>query len=86
MLRVPFETFIKLCDGLAPPQHLFRLFNIGHCGSTLLHQVINEGGEAWSLSEPKYTVDLAINRHAATEALLVALARAGSISCRNFRT
>jgi len=77
MLRVPFETFIKLCDGLAPPQHFVHLFNIGHCGSTLLHQVINEGGEAWSLSEPKYTVDLAINRHAATEVLLVALARAG---------
>jgi hypothetical protein len=69
-----------LADGIQHSIRIVHLFNIGHCGSTLLHNVINAGGEAWSLSEPKFTFDLAKNRDFVSDDRRLALARAG-VAC-----
>src|SRR5664279_1299867 len=60
---VDFDAFLKLSAGLDLPKRLIHLFNIGHCGSTLLHQVFNVSGAAQCISEPKFSFDLRFNRH-----------------------
>ena len=42
---VPFAEFIALFEDNTTPKRIIHLFNIGHCGSTLLHHVLNESGE-----------------------------------------
>ncbi len=74
---IKFDAFLSLADSIQHSMHLVHLFNIGHCGSTLLHNVINANGEAWSLSEPKFTFDLAKNRDLISDDRRSALARAG---------
>ena len=59
---VTFDEFINLSAQLDLPKRLIHLFNIGHCGSTLLHQVFNASGAAQCISEPKFTFDLPSNR------------------------
>jgi len=54
-----------------------QLYNIGHCGSTLLHHVFNASDEAWDVSEPKFLFDLAMNRGSLPFEQQIALARAG---------
>lgn len=74
---LPFTEFITLFENNTAPKRIIHLFNIGHCGSTLLHHVLNESGEVWSLSELKFTFDLAMQREKLSADLRASLARAG---------
>ena len=73
---MPFQPFIQLAKDINAHPNLVHLFNIGHCGSTLLHHVFNASGEAWCISEPLFTFDLAMNRHDVSPKLLQDLAKA----------
>lgn len=79
---INFDDFLKLSEQLDLPQHLIHLFNIGHCGSTLLHQVFNASGAAQCISEPKFSFDLATYRDKAEPPMLAAL----SAACLKFLT
>ena len=88
--EVPFEIFIRLARSIKPKRRLVNLFNIGHCGSTLLHNVVDASGEAWGLSEPKFTQDVAFNRNKISGSKQVELLQAGlafldCIPCANDR-
>ncbi len=72
-----FEEFFRLTENLPLPRSLIHLFNIGHCGSTLMHHVFNAGAAACSISEPKFTVDLVLHSEGTAPEERVALARAG---------
>jgi hypothetical protein len=74
---VPLAHFLELAGSIQSRHHFVHLFNIGHCGSTLLHHVINASGEAWDISEPRFCFDLAWYRDALTGGQQVALAKAG---------
>ncbi len=71
-----FQVFLQLAKDINAKPDLVHLFNIGHCGSTLLHHVFNASGEAWCISEPLFTFDLAMNRHDVSPKLLQDLAEA----------
>lgn len=62
VLRMPFGEFIALAGQIKAPTRLVHLFNIGHCGSTLLHHVFNRAGGVWCISEPLFTFDAAMRR------------------------
>ena len=62
LLRMPFADFIRLAAQTKPPARLVHLFNIGHCGSTLLHHVFNRAGGVWCISGPLFTFDAAMRR------------------------
>ncbi len=79
---INFDAFLKLSSFLKLPQHLIHLFNIGHCGSTLLHQVFNISGAAQCISEPKFTFDLPFNRQHVSPPMLAELTNA----CLRFLT
>ena len=77
---LPFADFLAVAKRLNMPQRLTHLFNIGHCGSTLLHQVFNTSGAAQCISEPKFSFDLPTHRSAVEPTDLAALADA-SLRC-----
>ncbi|MEO9167423.1 MAG: hypothetical protein ABI230_03380 [Aestuariivirga sp.] len=79
---IPFADFIALAKRLNMPQRFIHLFNIGHCGSTLLHQVFNFSGAAQCISEPKFTFDLPTYRDKVEQPMLAAL----SAACLRFLT
>ena len=79
---VDFDAFVKLSARLDLPKRLIHLFNIGHCGSTLLHQVFNASGAAQCISEPKFSFDLPVNRNSVEPDKLEALTQA----CLRFLT
>ncbi len=79
---VNFDAFLKLSARLDLPKRLIHLFNIGHCGSTLLHQVFNVSGAAQCISEPKFSLDLPTCRHRVEPDKLEALTQA----CLRFLT
>lgn len=60
---VSFEQFISLAKELNLNPRLVQLYSIGHCGSTLLHNVFNRVPNAICISEPKVFFDLAFFRH-----------------------
>ena len=74
---VSFNQFLRLADIIKPMHRLIQFYNIGHCGSTLLHNVLNAGGQAWSISEPKFVRDIAMNRRSLPLEKQVDLAKAG---------
>ncbi|MDE2385249.1 MAG: hypothetical protein KGO53_11585 [Alphaproteobacteria bacterium] len=74
---LPFDQFLAFAAAMPAPSRLIHLFNMGHCGSTLLHQVFNASGAVWSLSEPKFAADLGINRAGLSGARRKAMAQAG---------
>jgi hypothetical protein len=77
LLRMTLADFLDLkvvSVARQPPAHLF---NMGHCGSTLVHHVLNRSGEAWCISEPAFTFDLAMNRADLSPERLTALIRVG---------
>ena len=57
-----YAAFIALAARIAVRATFVQLFNIGHCGSTLLHHVFNRAPGAWSISEPSFLFDLAMKR------------------------
>ncbi len=77
VIRMKLPAFLDLADRCPVGTPLVHLFNMGHCGSTLLHHVFNQSGTAWCLSEPLFTFDLAMNRAALAADRLAALLRAG---------
>ena len=77
VIRLPLDHLHGLAAQVAvadPPVHLF---NIGHCGSTLLHHVINRSGGAVCVSEPMFLFDLAMARATIAPDRLVVLIAAG---------
>jgi hypothetical protein len=74
--RVPFDVFVSMSKLFGPRPRIIHLFNIGHCGSTLLHNVFNASGEAWSISEPKFTWSVAMAKSSIGKQDLLELARA----------
>ena len=84
LLRMPFADFIPLAAQTKPPARLVHLFNIGHCGSTLLHHVFNRAGGVWCISEPLFTFDAAMRRADGGGVALGDLVRAGLCFLRLF--
>ncbi len=84
MLRMKLDDFLELGERCPVGEPLVHLFNMGHCGSTLLHHVFNRSGQAWCLSEPLFTFDLAMNRDALSADRLTALMRAGLRMLRRY--
>ncbi len=76
VLRMPVSAFLELAEKAPAARSVVHLINIGHCGSTLLHNVFNASGQGWCLSEPLFTFDLAMNRAALPADRLAALWRA----------
>jgi len=74
---VPFADFLSLGAKITPSQRIIQLYNIGHCGSTLLHQVLNASDVVWDISEPKFVRDIAMNRAALPTEQQTALAKTG---------
>lgn len=77
MVRLSFADVILLAKQIPLGKPQVHLFNMGHCGSTLLHSVFNRIGAAWCLSEPMFVFDLAMARSTVDEADRIALLRAG---------
>lgn len=77
VLFMPFADAIALAGQINTSARLVHLFNIGHCGSTLLHHVFNRAGGVWCLSEPLFTFDAAMRRGEFGAQPLVDLLRAG---------
>jgi hypothetical protein len=63
VLRMTSDAFLELGAVLPRREPAIHLFNIGHCGSTLLHAVLNGSGSAFCISEPLFTFQLALARH-----------------------
>jgi Sulfotransferase domain len=79
---VAFDDFLMLAESIENPKNLVHLFNIGHCGSTLLHHVFNRVPGVWCNSEPMCFVKLAFERASLDQAMSHKLARA----CLRFMT
>ncbi len=60
---VSLEQFISIANEVSLSRELVQIYNIGHCGSTLLHNVFNKVPHVKCLSEPKAFFDLAFCRH-----------------------
>jgi Sulfotransferase domain len=73
---VPFDAFLILAEKIDDPKNLVHLFNMGHCGSTLLHHVFNRVPGVWCNSEPICFVNLAFERDSVDQMTLKKLARA----------
>lgn len=84
ILRMRLSDFLDLGERCPVGEPLVHLFNMGHCGSTLLHHVFNRSGQAWCVSEPLFTFDLAMNRDALSADRLTALMRAGLRMVRQY--
>jgi Sulfotransferase domain len=79
---VSFDDFLVLAENIENPKNLVHLFNIGHCGSTLLHHVFNRVPGVWCNSEPICFVNLVFERDSVDPVMLRKLARA----CLRFMT
>jgi hypothetical protein len=77
LLRMGLDQMIALSAGIAAGPPMAHLFNMGHCGSTLLHHVVNRSGAAWCVSEPLFLFDLAMGRASLSAERQSDLARAG---------
>ena len=77
LAAIDIDAFLKLSAEIRTPHRFLHVHNIGHCGSTLLHHVLNASGNVWSISEPKFTRDIAMNRKSLPRERQVALAKAG---------
>lgn len=77
VFRVAFDPFIAMAAAIVRPSPVVQLFNMGHCGSTLLHNAFNQSGAAWCVSEPLFTFDLAMRRKDLGADKISGLMRAG---------
>jgi hypothetical protein len=74
---VSFQEFVQLASQIEIDHlQIVQLYSMGHCGSTLLHNVFNKVPDAWCISEPKVFFDLAIWRYETNPALMLNLADA----------
>jgi Sulfotransferase domain len=74
---VPFSDFLALAEKIVDPKNVVQLFNIGHCGSTLLHHVFNRVPGVWCISEPACFFNLAMERDNIDDQTMRRLMRAG---------
>ena len=74
--RISFDDFLRLAEQIEDPKNLVHLFNIGHCGSTLLHHVFNRAPGVWCNSEPICFATLAFARDTVDQVRLSNLTRA----------
>ncbi len=74
---IELDAFLTLSTKIKTSHRFIQFQNIGHCGSTLLHHVMNASGSVWSISEPKFTRDIAMNRKSLSRTKQVELAMAG---------
>jgi hypothetical protein len=74
---IDLDDFLKLAAEISTRHRFIQFQNIGHCGSTLLHHVLNASGSVWDISEPKFTRDIAMNRKSLSREKQVELANAG---------
>lgn len=74
---IDLDAFLAMSEKIRTSHRFVQLHNIGHCGSTLLHHVLNASGSIWDISEPKFTRDIAMNRKSLLRGKQVELARAG---------
>ena len=70
------QEFLDVTAALPVPENLIHIYNPGHCGSTLLHNIFNESGEAWSLSEPHFGFDVCVYADALPSSLRVKIMQA----------
>jgi hypothetical protein len=78
-----FDRLVASSQALAPPEKLAILFSTGRCGSTLASRIFAQIPEVWSLSEPDYLTNLAVDRHHLSPNDLVELIRAATLwTCR----
>lgn len=77
LLRLPFASLGGLAAQVPKPAPILQVFNMGHCGSTLLHHVFNASGSVWCVSEPLFTFELAVRRDELGPDRLGELMRAG---------
>jgi hypothetical protein len=71
-------------EAIARPGPVFQIFSICHCGSMLLHQILNMSGKAWFLSEPVMALRLAMGRRDLDDAEITGQLRAGYGFLRRF--
>ena len=80
---VGFDDLIAGSALIAPPPQLSFLFSTGRCGSTLASRIFAELPGVWSLSEPDFLSNIAIQHQLADRATLVSLVRAATLwMCR----
>ena len=60
LVAIPFLDFIDIAARISDRKGWVQIFNMGHCGSTLLHNVFNRVPKVWCISEPKFFFDLAM--------------------------
>jgi hypothetical protein len=60
---VTLDQFTSLAEQVDITHRLVQVYNMGHCGSTLLHNVFNKVPDVWCVSEPKVFFDLALWRY-----------------------
>ena len=72
-----YAAFIALAARIEVRATVVQLFNIGHCGSTLLHHIFNRVPGAWCISEPCFLFDLTMKRDDFSTGDLRALISAG---------
>lgn len=77
LVRISFVVFLELAKRIPRQSTLVQLFNIGHCGSTLLHHVFNQAPGVWCVSEPMFTFDVAMRNAGASPKLLQDLMTVG---------
>jgi Sulfotransferase domain len=77
MALMPFSDLLALAEKIPDPKSTVQLFNIGHCGSTLLHHVFNRAPGVWCISEPIWFFNLAMARHNIDPATMQLMMRAG---------
>jgi Sulfotransferase domain len=74
---VAFSDVVALSEKIADPKNVVQLFNIGHCGSTLLHHVFNRVPGVWCISEPACFFNLAMEKARIDDQTMRLLMRAG---------
>jgi hypothetical protein len=80
---VGFDALVAGSASIVPPSQLSFLFSTGRCGSTLASRIFAELPGVWSLSEPDFLSNIAIQHQLADRATLVALVRAATLwMCR----
>lgn len=80
---LPLTALSGLAARVAPPENLVLLMSTGRCGSTLVSRILSKIPGVWSLSEPDWPTNLALERfgveHAKRAMLIAACTR---LTCR----
>jgi hypothetical protein len=72
---ISLDEFNDLAKAIGLAPRIVQLYSIGHCGSTLMHNMFNKVPKVMCISEPKAFFDLAIWRHKLDKPTLNMLAK-----------